>query len=94
MLAASGAGPGERLDRFAFCGELSLKGELIATPGVLAVAMAAAEAGLEGVAVPEANREEAELVEGLRVVAAPSSRRWPGSCAERGSRTAGRPPSS
>jgi magnesium chelatase family protein len=72
VLAASAQVPAERLDRFAFCGELSLKGELIATPGVLAVAMAAAEAGLEGVAVPEANREEAELVEGLRVVAAPS----------------------
>jgi magnesium chelatase family protein len=72
VLAASAQVPGERLDRFAFCGELSLKGELIATPGVLAVAMAAADAGLEGVAVPEANREEAELVEGLRVVAAPS----------------------
>jgi magnesium chelatase family protein len=72
VLAASAQVPTDRLDRFAFCGELSLKGELIATPGVLAVAMAAAEAGLEGVAVPEANREEAELVEGLRVVAAPS----------------------
>jgi magnesium chelatase family protein len=72
VLAASAQVPADRLDRFAFCGELSLKGELIATPGVLAVAMAAAEAGLEGVAVPESNREEAELVEGLRVVAAPS----------------------
>jgi magnesium chelatase family protein len=72
VLAASAQVPGDRLDRFAFCGELSLKGELIATPGVLAVAMAAADAGLEGVAVPEANREEAELVEGLRVVGAPS----------------------
>jgi magnesium chelatase family protein len=72
VLAASAQVPGDRLDRLAFCGELSLKGELIATPGVLAVAMAAAEAGLEGVVVPLANREEAELVEGLRVVAAPS----------------------
>ncbi len=72
VLAASAQVPVDRLDRLAFCGELSLKGELIATPGVLAVAMAAAEAGLEGVVVPLANREEAELVEGLRVVAAPS----------------------
>jgi magnesium chelatase family protein len=72
VLAASAQVPGDRLDRLAFCGELSLKGELIATPGVLAVAMAAAEAGLEGVVVPLANREEAELVEGVRVVAAPS----------------------
>jgi magnesium chelatase family protein len=72
VLAASAQVPGDRLDRLAFCGELSLKGELIATPGVLAVAMAAAEAGLEGVVVPLANREEAGLVEGLRVVGAPS----------------------
>jgi magnesium chelatase family protein len=72
VLAASAQVPGDRLDRLAFCGELSLRGELIATPGVLAVAMAAAEAGLEGLVVPLANREEAELVEGLRVVAAPS----------------------
>ena len=72
VLAASAQVPGDRLDRIAFCGELSLKGELIGTPGVLAVAMAAAEAGLEGVVVPIPNREEAELVEGLRVVAAPS----------------------
>jgi magnesium chelatase family protein len=72
VLAASAQVPGDRLDRLAFCGELSLRGELIATPGVLAVAMAAAEAGLDGLVVPLANREEAELVEGLRVVAAPS----------------------
>ena len=72
VLAASAQVPADRLERFAFCGELSLKGELIATPGVLAVAMAAAEAGLQGVAVPEANAEEARLVEGLEVVGAPS----------------------
>jgi magnesium chelatase family protein len=72
VLAASAQVPADRLDRLAFCGELTLKGELIGTPGVLAVAMAAAEAGLDGVVVPLANRDEAELVEGLRVVAAPS----------------------
>jgi len=72
VLAASAQVPPNRLERFAFCGELSLKGELIATPGVLAVAMAAAEAGLEGVAVPEDNAAEARLVEGLEVIAAPS----------------------
>jgi len=72
VLAASAQVPGQRLERFAFCGELSLKGELIATPGVLAVAMAAAEAGLDGVAVPEENEEEARLVDGLEVIGAPS----------------------
>src|SRR5207249_10810070 len=53
-------------------GELSLKGTLMPTPGILAVAIAAARAGLEGVVVPEANAREAALVEALRVVGAPS----------------------
>src|SRR5207244_5515812 len=56
----------------AFAGELSLKGELVPTPGILAVAIAAARAGLRGVVVPEANAAEAALVEELEVVGAPS----------------------
>ncbi|MGH2555931.1 MAG: YifB family Mg chelatase-like AAA ATPase, partial [Actinomycetota bacterium] len=72
VLAASGQVPGKLLSRYAFSGELSLKGELVATAGILAVAMVAAERGLEGVVVPEANLAEAQLVDGLRVVSAPS----------------------
>src|SRR5437588_3075336 len=72
VLAASGQIPRTLLTRFAFTGELSLQGELVPTPGVLAVAMAAAEAGLDGVVVPAANGAEARLVEGLDVVPAPS----------------------
>ncbi|HEY3210431.1 MAG TPA: YifB family Mg chelatase-like AAA ATPase [Actinomycetota bacterium] len=72
VVAASGQVRGRQLSRYAFAGELSLKGELVATAGILAVAIAAAKGGLEGVVVPEANLAEAELVEGLRVVAAPS----------------------
>jgi magnesium chelatase family protein len=72
VLAASGQIPSERLNRFALAGELSLKGELVATPGILAAAMAAAAAGLQGIVVPEANAAEADLVEGLDVVPAPS----------------------
>jgi magnesium chelatase family protein len=72
VLAASAQVPGRLLSRYAFAGELSLKGELVPTTGILAVAIAAAQRGLEGVIVPEANLAEAELVEGLRVVAAPS----------------------
>jgi magnesium chelatase family protein len=60
------------LGSYAFTGELSLQGELVPTPGVLAVAMAAAAAGLHGVVVPQANGAEAALVEGLDVVAVPS----------------------
>jgi magnesium chelatase family protein len=72
VLAASAQVPADRLDRFAFSGELSLRGTLMPTPGILSVAIAAARAGLEGVVVPEANGGEAALVEGLRVIAAPS----------------------
>jgi len=72
VLAASAQVPGTALTRYAFVGELSLKGTLVSTPGVLSVAMAAARAGLEGVVVPAANGREAALVEDLRVVGAPS----------------------
>ena len=72
VLAASSQVPKPPLDRFAFAGELSLEGALVPTPGILAVAMAASRAGLEGVVVPQRNVREAELVEDLRVVGAPS----------------------
>jgi magnesium chelatase family protein len=72
VLAASAQVPARRLGDALFCGELSLKGDLVATPGVLAVAMAAATAGARTVVVPEGNGAEAALVEGVQVVAAPS----------------------
>jgi magnesium chelatase family protein len=72
VLSASAQIPGDRLDSYVFSGELSLKGELVATAGILPVAIAAAEAGLEGVIVPEDNADEAGLVEGLEVVALPT----------------------
>src|SRR5919109_1972676 len=49
VLAASGQVPRDRLDRYAFFGELSLEGSLVPTPGALSVALAASRAGLEGV---------------------------------------------
>jgi len=70
VLAASGAFPKQELDRFAFAGELSLKGTLMPTPGILAVALSVWHAGLRGVVVPRANAPEAALVEGLEVVGA------------------------
>jgi magnesium chelatase family protein len=72
VLSASAQIKRDRLDAYAYSGELSLKGELVATAGILPVAIAAAEAGLTGVVVPEDNAEEAELVEGLEVVALPT----------------------
>jgi magnesium chelatase family protein len=70
ILAATGQVPSTLLERFAFAGELSLKGELTATPGILSAAIAAARAGLEGVVVPAANALEAAQVDVLRVVGA------------------------
>lgn len=72
VLVASAQVPAERLAGFAFAGELSLKGELLPTPGMLSVAIAAARAGLRGVVVPAANAGEAALVEGLEVIGAGS----------------------
>ena len=74
VLAASRQVPGGELGRWAFVGELSLRGTLVSTPGVLSVAIAAARAGLRGVVVPATNEAEARLVEDLEVVAAPSLR--------------------
>jgi magnesium chelatase family protein len=72
VLAATRQVPNDRLDSYAFAGELSLKGELLTTPGILTVAIAAARAGLEGIVVPAANAVEAAQVEGLRIVGARS----------------------
>ncbi len=72
VLSASAQIPRDQLSLYAFAGELSLKGELVPTPAILPIAIAARRAGLKGVVVPEANAAEAHLVEGLDVVGAPS----------------------
>ncbi len=72
VLAATAQVPARAVAGLAFAGELSLKGEIVATPGVLSVAIAAARAGLTGVVVPAANALEAAQVEGLSVVGARS----------------------
>ncbi len=74
VLAATAQVLGSVLDRYAFAGELSLKGDLVPTPGILSVAIAAARARLDGVVVPAANAVEAAQVEGLVVVGAGSLR--------------------
>jgi magnesium chelatase family protein len=53
-------------------GELSLEGRLQPMRGVLPVALAARERGLEELIVPAANAREARAVGGLEVVAAPT----------------------
>jgi magnesium chelatase family protein len=74
VLAASAQVPRHPLTRYAFAGELSLRGDLVATAGVLSVAIATRRAGLDGVIVPAGNGVEASLVDGLRVVPAGSLR--------------------
>lgn len=51
-------------------GELGLDGRLRPVPGVLPAVAAAARAGIRRVVVPWANREEAELVDGVTVLGA------------------------
>ncbi|MCI8525872.1 MAG: YifB family Mg chelatase-like AAA ATPase [Oscillospiraceae bacterium] len=66
ILSAAGALrlPGEPA---AFLGELSLEGRLRPVPGVLPMALAAAENGIRALYVPAENAAEATLAEGLAV---------------------------
>jgi magnesium chelatase family protein len=60
------------LGDYVTCGELALGGALRAIPGVLAMTLAAKAAGFGRIVVPEANRDEAALVEGIDVYAVPT----------------------
>jgi magnesium chelatase family protein len=70
VLTATAQVPAASVMGYAFAGELSLKGELLPTPGIISVAIAAARAGLTGVVVPVANAVEAAQIDSLRVVGA------------------------
>jgi magnesium chelatase family protein len=72
LLSSSGQLPPDRVSRFAAVGELALDGGLRRCKGALAMAIAAKEAGLEGLVVPTANAREAAVVEGLDVYAVDS----------------------
>lgn len=72
VLAASGQCPGERLDRWAVFGELSLTGLVRACPGALAVAEGARRAGIPGLIVARGGACEAALVEGVEIAAVAS----------------------
>jgi hypothetical protein len=54
------------------CGELALGGELRVVPGVLAMAITARSAGFASIIVPESNRAEAALVDGIDAYAVPA----------------------
>lgn len=68
VLIASGQWPASDAAGTMFLGELSLQGDVRAVPGVLAMAMAARDAGLRRLVVPWDNAREASLIGGLDVV--------------------------
>jgi magnesium chelatase family protein len=68
ILAATSQVPLGPLRGVVLVGELSLRGEVLSTPGVLTVAIAAVRAGHPTVVVPQANAVEAAQVDGVRVV--------------------------
>lgn len=55
------------IDRYLIMGELSLDGTVLPIRGALPIALAARQAGLEGMILPKANAREAAVVEGLKV---------------------------
>jgi magnesium chelatase family protein len=67
MLVGNGQATIERRGNFAIVGELGLDGETRPIKGILAMALAAAAQGKDGLLVPHANAAEAAVVEGLAV---------------------------
>jgi magnesium chelatase family protein len=68
IVAATAQVPAAALRDVAFVGELSLRGEVLATPGVLSVAIAAAAHRVRTLVVPAANAGEAAEVGGVTIV--------------------------
>ncbi len=68
ILVASEILKSEKLEKYSIIGELSLDGSIRSAKGVLPMAIAAQKAGLEGILVPIANREEASVVAGIKVI--------------------------
>lgn len=67
ILAASGSVQTDSLSRYMIMGELSLDGSLQPIRGVLSIAMLAKDSGFDGLILPQANAQEAAVVEGLNV---------------------------
>ena len=67
ILGAYGALQLRDLSQFLLVGELGLDGGLRAVPGMLPVAVAARERGIQNLVVPKANAREAAVVEGVNV---------------------------
>jgi magnesium chelatase family protein len=72
LLAASGAVPVSRLAGTCVAGELGLDGEVRPVRGVLPIALRCRDEGIDRLIVPVANAREGAIVDGLRVLTAPS----------------------
>jgi magnesium chelatase family protein len=72
LLAGVGKVPHDAVSGWAFLGELGLDGALRPVRGVLSLTMECRRAGARGVVVPPENAQEAAVVRGLDVVAAPT----------------------
>ena len=55
------------LHQYAFIGELCLDGGLRACCGILPMILAAKKSGIKKIIIPEANTEEAKLVQGIEI---------------------------
>lgn len=67
ILCDMGDLPAELTEGYGMLGELGLDGSVRAVPGVLPCVIAAKEAGLSAVLLPEANASEGALVRGIRI---------------------------
>jgi len=68
ILAASEEIPPDFLaEKSLFVGELALNGELRHTKGILPIALLAKQKGIKNIYLPEGNKDEASLVEGLKI---------------------------
>lgn len=74
ILVSSGQLRQGEVASMAFAGELALGGELRPIRGAVVMAEAAKKAGLTTLFVPQANTEEALLVEGIEIIGVPSLR--------------------
>lgn len=83
LVAASDNPDSHRVAQWVMVGELDLDGRVRPVGSVLAAAIAARDAGIETLVVPAENGAEANLVTGLRVLAAVSLRHvWAHVCGE------------
>lgn len=67
ILTATRIIPQNLIEKYLMLGELSLDGRVKPVKGSLPMALAAAKAGYKGIIVPEDNRREAAVVDGIRV---------------------------